>query len=712
MVLFQPLFLRDWQRAKSTVTTSSFFNEQFDRHGAWRAAFARQIKQLNRWMSSNDLMDAAVEERLQRLEEQVRSDKVTIAFVAEFSRGKSELINAVFFAGYGRRIMPASAGRTTMCPTEMGYEPDTPAGLRLLPIETRTQPLGLAEWRLKSKGWKNIPLDMDDPQQMARALEMVSQVRRVPIAQARALGFWHDEADPEDKPTPDAAGLVEVPMWRHAIINIPHPLLRQGLVILDTPGLNAVGVEPELTINLIPQAQAVAFILGADTGVTRSDWAIWRDHLGGGSQGKEATSSDITNTHLVVLNKIDTLWDALSTSEQVKAQMERQCQTSAEMLGMPVERVVPVSAHKGLLAKINSDNTLLHASGIPQLERMLAEGIMGQRQAILRAAVINGLASLRVETSRLINIRHRELDEQMMELRGLRGKNATVIENMRQRIEQEQQEFNRSAARVQAMRTIHLKLLGDVFQRLGPRALKTELTALTEALQARGFKLNVRKVYDETFVRLRTTMQAAQVSCIEIQAMLGGTFRQLNTEFGFSLQIPDPPQLAPYEHDIMEIELRHLQYVGVGNALRLVQPEFTERLARALMMRLRKVLEAASNELDMWSKSATGQLDAQLRERKRGFARRLDAVERIQEAAGGLDERIAQIQQAESHLVELETHLEKLTADIVPPPQDIGADSEATADTTKGSADTIAKPLLQFSFDLTNQSPAVQPASA
>ena len=101
-------------------------------------------------MGSHDLMDAAVEERLQRLEEQVRSDKVTVAFVAEFSRGKSELINAIFFAGYGRRIMPASAGRTTMCPTELGYENGTAPSLRLLPIDTRMQSLGLAEWRLRA----------------------------------------------------------------------------------------------------------------------------------------------------------------------------------------------------------------------------------------------------------------------------------------------------------------------------------------------------------------------------------------------------------------------------------------------------------------------------------------------------------------------------------------------------------------------------------
>ncbi|NCP54625.1 MAG: dynamin family protein, partial [Rhodoferax sp.] len=97
------------------------FNEKFDQHGVWRREFALRLKLMAQWLKDQDLLDASVEDRLQRLQAQVRADKVMVAFVAEFSRGKSELINAIFFAGYGRRIMPASAGRTTMCPTEMGF---------------------------------------------------------------------------------------------------------------------------------------------------------------------------------------------------------------------------------------------------------------------------------------------------------------------------------------------------------------------------------------------------------------------------------------------------------------------------------------------------------------------------------------------------------------------------------------------------------------
>jgi hypothetical protein len=72
--------------------------------------------------NGSDLADQATDQRLGRLCERLVDDKLSIAFVAEFSRGKSELINAIFFADYGQRILPSSAGRTTMCPTELLYD--------------------------------------------------------------------------------------------------------------------------------------------------------------------------------------------------------------------------------------------------------------------------------------------------------------------------------------------------------------------------------------------------------------------------------------------------------------------------------------------------------------------------------------------------------------------------------------------------------------
>ncbi|MBR7784723.1 GTP-binding protein, partial [Undibacterium luofuense] len=96
----------------------------------------------------------------------------------------------------------------------------------------------------------------------------------------------------------------------------------EGLIIVDTPGLNAIGTEPELTLNLIPNAHAVLFILAADTGVTKSDIDVWRNHIGSG-MGR-----------MVVLNKIDSMWDELRTNEETEQQIARQVTTVAQTLAL------------------------------------------------------------------------------------------------------------------------------------------------------------------------------------------------------------------------------------------------------------------------------------------------------------------------------------------------------------------------------------------
>ena len=632
------------------------FNEKFDQHGVWRREFALRLKLMAQWLKDQDLLDASVEDRLQRLQAQVRADKVMVAFVAEFSRGKSELINAIFFAGYGRRIMPASAGRTTMCPTEMGFDPEIPPCLRLLPIETRLKPQSLMEWRMAPEKWERTDLEVNNPKQLAEAFSKVAETRRVTLEEAHALGFWQRQSS-EQSLLQDAQGMVDIPKWRHALINIAHPLLKQGLVILDTPGLNAIGAEPELTVSLIPQAQAVVFILGADTGVTQSDLSIWQEHLVEDEQ-------DVAS-RLVVLNKIDTLWDALDSTEEIEAQIERQRRNSANILRIPEKQVVAVSAQKGLIAKVTQDDELLKRSCLADLEDALSRDIMGRRQKILGAAVARSVSALRAETARFVQIRRRDLVEQLLELKGLQGKNSPVIRNMRSRVAQEQADFDAAGVKIHAVRSVHLKLMREIFALLGSVALKGEMAQLSAALKQKGFKVGIKRLYGDTFERLRANLQQVHVKGMEIHAMLAAMFLQLNTEYGFSLQVPAEPLIDPYLADLNLIERSHVQYLGLGNAFRLAQPEFADRLVRALSNRLRNVNETVLSDIEAWSKSAAAQLDLQLRERRKNFVRRLEAIDRIADASNGLDERIAEVNLRSAEVDQVELKLVELTDSLM-----------------------------------------------
>ena len=85
---------------------------------------------------------------------------------------------------------------------------------------------------------------------------------------------------------------------------------------------------------------------------------------------------------------------------------------------------------------------------------------------------------------------------------------------------------------------------------------------------------------------------------------------------------------------------------------------------------------SALGEVELWNKSAAAQLDAQLRERRRNFGRRIEAIHRIQQAASGLDDRIVEINTQETAIQELDAKLTELTNHLVQIPGVAGAAAE------------------------------------
>jgi hypothetical protein len=88
---------------------------RFEAYSAWRGGLSHSILEFRRWLQDNGLLDPQSELRLKQLIDRLSKDKLIVAFVAEFSRGKTELINSIFFADFGQRLCHLSAGRTTMC---------------------------------------------------------------------------------------------------------------------------------------------------------------------------------------------------------------------------------------------------------------------------------------------------------------------------------------------------------------------------------------------------------------------------------------------------------------------------------------------------------------------------------------------------------------------------------------------------------------------
>ena len=630
--------------------------QDFQQYGAWRAAVAQQLEAYGAALREAALIDGAGEQQLERALVRLRDDRLSVAFVAEFSRGKTELINAIFFADYGRRLLPSSAGRTTMCPTELLYDPALPPCIRLLPIETRRGNLSTSDYKEESgetsASWTVLPLELDAPERMSEAFRQVSQTRRVPAGEARQYGLY----DPED---PDTAGnlgpdgTVEIPQWRHAVINLPHPLLKQGLVILDTPGLNAIGTEPELTLRLIPSAHAVLFILAAETGVTKSDIDVWRTHIGAGPG------------RLAVLNKIDAMWDELRPAQENEAAIARQQQDVAQLLGLDSARVYPVSAQKALVGKINGDMALFEKSRLGVLEAALFHDLIPARREIVAHELREDLGMLAAGQQALATTRMRDLVEQQQELKSLRGKNQGVIAHMVRRVELEKKEFDASLFKLQGTRAVFARLSTELYSTLGMDTVQAHTDAVRAAMQAARFATGMRTPVRSYFEAMRANLDASAGKVHEIGAMMDSMIRKFSAEHGLTLSSPMPLSLERYRRELDEVEALFLKQFGTATLLITSRATLLDRFFDSIASRVRQSFRTANLEAEAWLKVIMAPLETAIRQHREQLRQRQASVQRIHDATDSLEQKIAAFERTQQALEDTRTRLAGMAARLL-----------------------------------------------
>jgi len=628
-------------------------SQRFDSYRAWRNDVNGLVGHLQEWLVECDLLDAQTEQRLRRIQARLAEDKLVIAFVAEFSRGKSELINALFFADRGGRLLPSSAGRTTMCPTEISWDKKQPPHIALLPIETRAEGASIADLREVGEAWQRFAFgDITSADSLAEGLRRVGEVKRVPSDAAQSLGFAvGDGAD--GSLVVDAQGQVEIPRWRHALINFPHPLLAEGLVVLDTPGLNAIGAEPELTLSLLPSAHAVLFILAADTGVTQTDLSVWRDHVGNGPG------------RLVVLNKIDGLWDGLRPTFEIDDEIERQVKSCAGILDVPATSVYAVSAQKGLVAKISGDAELLEKSRLPRLEDALSEQLLPAKREIVSRSTAVEARAIASDARRLLETRRAALGTQVEELGGLRGKNVNVVDRMIEKAKADKESYERGLREYYAVRSVFSQLSDALFSHLGMETLRSHARRTRDAMRQARFTPQLVNAMGELFAAAGDSLDASERTITEILEMITAMRAKFGRAYGVELDPPPTFSLKPRRKQLDNLEKSfRRQFSSFLSLLTRDKRTLTQQFFETVASEVRKTFDQSNRDTEHWLRTLMAPLENQVREMQRQLKHRLDNVRRIHEATDSLEESIDELGQSQAQLGTLLDKLGKLEAGL------------------------------------------------
>ncbi|WOC79584.1 dynamin-like GTPase family protein [Stutzerimonas frequens] len=568
-------------------------DRQVDAYVTWKRDLIREITRYRSWLAHNRLNSEAVDARLERALRVLRTDHITLAFVGEYSRGKTELINSLFFSNYGQRILPSRAGRTTMCPTELFFDPRSERSyIRLLPIESRLEDTSIAQLKRTPRMWLHLPLDPQDPDNMAEAFAQVALTKAMPAEQAIQLGF-----DPATLESADGSDHVRVPAWRHAMVNFDHPLLRQGLRILDTPGLNALGSEPELTLSMLPNAQAIIFLLSADAGVTASDMQIWQQHI-------RQLDEDTQNSLFAVLNKIDVLWDDVAGEDFVQNAIEQIRQSTAQQLGIDPADVMPLSAKQALMAKIRGDQALLERSQLEQLERLLSQRILTHKEQLLEEQVVHQVLALLQNSQHTLRLRLEKVIEQRDLLASHQTGSGQMLLELTART---RHDHNRHHKRLLDLKTNQrlLQRQGDLLRTaIRAERLEEHLTRLRRSLTGSLTTLGINLAILHFFRSVEQDLGILEQEAERANKMVSAIYRRHNEEN--PLHGIDPPlfQLQPYQRELRTLQTKADQFRLQLKTLLTEQRTLTRRFFATLVQEVIGLHQRLRQEAEQWAGEA------------------------------------------------------------------------------------------------------------
>jgi hypothetical protein len=611
------------------------FKEQMHEYSQWRAKLVQAIEMYHQWRNRYGMNDAHSTDTILNILNGLQSDKITLAFVAEFSRGKTELINSLFFAETGVRLLPSSPGRTTMSPTELFHDEKGGNYIRLLNIESRLEDISLAEFKRNPDRWTQIDLDCDSPTQMQEAFKELVATKMVDRDIADKLGLWNErEAAEQGIINPEK---VEIPCWRHALISFPHPLLKEGLSILDTPGLNALGTEPELTLSMLPSAQAIVFVLAADTGVTKSDLEMWRNHVchnrGGSKQGLA-----------VVMNKIDAMWDDLAGENGYDDSIHSQIKTSAITLKINEDVIFPVSAKQALLAKVKDDKSLLEKSRLGALENYLATDILKQRKNILLGTITRDIGFLVNESSSLAASSLTNAVAQLEEFKKIDFQNEDMTNKLMAETRDRQNLYMANVENFQASRrvfAVQAQLLIDSFAKEKiDSIIKATKNDMSKSLTTYGMKQNIRKLFDE----LRDLLQDSVDITNETRRLVKAIHKKFKDEYGFKEIEPQLFSIKQYQIELERIFDEGEEFRSSAKTTMSEQSIVINKLYSTLIARARNILRQAHADATTWSNGVLTPLMHQIKDHKKQIEGRLQMLRKINESKGSIVENIASLE--------------------------------------------------------------------
>ncbi len=262
-------------------------------------------------------------QKMKALKDRLGEQRFHLAVLGQFKRGKSTMLNALL----GVPLLPASVTPLTAIPTFLSPGPSPQIRIR---YEDR------------------------------RPDEVIGFQHADDLTHALAR-YVTEEGNPHNR-----LGV------KHVEVSYPAPLLEQGVVLIDTPGIGStLRHNTEVTLSFLPQCDAALFLISADPPLTEVEVAFLKE-----------VRTKVARIFFI-LNKVD----YLNPDEQQQV-ITFLAKTLREQAGVTDPGpIFSISARQGLQARRSGDQQLWERSGMAELEAYLVQFLVSDKIEVLQTAM-------------------------------------------------------------------------------------------------------------------------------------------------------------------------------------------------------------------------------------------------------------------------------------------------------------------------------------
>ncbi len=274
---------------------------------------------------------------LSQLSQKTQSDSFKIQVVGTFKNGKSTFINSFL----GENILPAYALPCTAVINEVKYGETKKAVLHFKNPLPKVLPKELSPITIKHLKRFN----MKDIPPLIIPYDRIEEYVVIPMGK-----------DPKEM-------LLESP-YEKVELFWPLELLKNGIEIIDSPGLNEHATRTKVTMDYLSNADAILFVMNATSLCTKEEMTFVQENL------KKRGFND----SFFVVNRYDLIPEKEQNQIQKYAHAKLKDYTSFGENGLFF-----VSAKNALDGKIENNLNKLNSSGLPLLEQSLSEYLIKEK---------------------------------------------------------------------------------------------------------------------------------------------------------------------------------------------------------------------------------------------------------------------------------------------------------------------------------------------